>query len=91
MLSAISACGRGFPHRPLAQVGGKGLLIKELEIALADTIGVGNPAQVTRLVERVRHAINPLPVRVHFHNTRGTGIANVWAAVEAGAGDALAP
>ncbi len=56
-----------------------------IEVALADTIGVGNPAQVSRLVERVRQAINPLPVRVHFHNTRGTGLANVWAAIEAGA------
>ena len=56
-----------------------------IEIALADTIGVGNPAQVARLVERVRQAIDPLPVRVHFHNTRNTGLANVWAAVEAGA------
>ena len=56
-----------------------------VEVALADTIGVGNPAQVARLVERVRLAIAPIPVRVHFHNTRGTGLANVWAAVEAGA------
>jgi hydroxymethylglutaryl-CoA lyase len=56
-----------------------------VEVALADTIGVGNPAQVARLVGRVRAAIDPLPVRVHFHNTRGTGLANVWAAVEAGA------
>ena len=56
-----------------------------VEIALADTIGVGNPAHVARLVERVRQAINPLPVRVHFHNTRNTGLANVWAAVQAGA------
>lgn len=56
-----------------------------VEVALADTIGVGNPAHVSRLVARVREAIAPIPVRVHFHNTRGTGIANVWAAVEAGA------
>ncbi len=56
-----------------------------VEIALADTIGVGNPAHVARLVARVREAIAPLPVRVHFHNTRGTGLANVWAAVAAGA------
>lgn len=55
------------------------------EIALADTIGVANPAQVADLVARVRHAVNPLPVRVHFHNTRNTGLANVWAAVGAGA------
>lgn len=56
-----------------------------VEVALADTIGVGNPAHVARLVTRVREAIAPLPVRVHFHNTRGTGLANVWAAVAAGA------
>ena len=56
-----------------------------VEIALADTIGVANPAQVVRLVTRVREAIAPIPVRVHFHNTRGTGLANVWAAFGAGA------
>ncbi len=55
------------------------------EIALADTIGVANPAHVTRLVTRVREIIAPIPVRVHFHNTRGTGLANVWAAIQAGA------
>ena len=55
------------------------------EIALADTIGVADPAHVGRLVARVRAAIAPIPVRVHFHNTRGTGLANVWAAVQAGA------
>lgn len=56
-----------------------------VEVALADTIGVADPAHVTRLVAAVRAAIDPLPVRVHFHNTRGTGLANVWAAVAAGA------
>ncbi|MDE2410386.1 MAG: hydroxymethylglutaryl-CoA lyase [Sphingomonadales bacterium] len=55
------------------------------EIALADTIGVAVPAQVTALVKAVRAAIAPIPVRAHFHDTRNTGIANVWAAVEAGA------
>ena len=56
-----------------------------IEIGLADTIGVADPASVARLVARVRQAIAPLPVRVHFHNTRGTGLANVWAAIQAGA------
>ena len=55
------------------------------EVALADTIGVAVPAQVSRLVEQVIAAISPIGVRVHFHNSRGTGIANVWAAIEAGA------
>ncbi|MBK5912383.1 hydroxymethylglutaryl-CoA lyase [Rhodothalassium salexigens] len=54
------------------------------EIALADTIGVGVPAQVADLVGRVREAVGPIPLRGHFHDTRNTGIANVWAAVEAG-------
>lgn len=56
-----------------------------VEIALADTIGVAVPSQVFDLVSRVREAIHPIPVRVHLHNTRGTGIANAWAALEAGA------
>lgn len=56
-----------------------------VEIGLADTIGVGNPAQVASLVSKVRAAVPHIPVRVHFHNTRGTGLANVWAAIEAGA------
>jgi hydroxymethylglutaryl-CoA lyase len=56
-----------------------------VEIGLADTIGVAGPGEVARLVERVAAVIKPLPVRVHFHNTRNTGLANVWAAVQAGA------
>jgi hydroxymethylglutaryl-CoA lyase len=56
-----------------------------VEIALADTIGVAVPIQVFDLVSRMHAAIAPLPVRVHLHNTRGTGIANAWAAIEAGA------
>jgi hydroxymethylglutaryl-CoA lyase len=55
------------------------------EIALADTIGVGVPAEVSEMIGRVREAVGSLPVRAHFHNTRGTGVANVWAAVKEGA------
>jgi hydroxymethylglutaryl-CoA lyase len=56
-----------------------------VEIALADTIGVAVPQDATRLVADVARAVAPTPVRVHFHDTRNTGIANVWAAVQAGA------
>lgn len=56
-----------------------------IEIVLADTIGCAVPSQVKHLVARVVAAIKPLPVRAHFHETRGTGIANVWAAITAGA------
>jgi len=54
------------------------------EIALADTIGVGVPAQVTELLGRVREAVPGVALRCHFHNTRNTGLANAYAAVQAG-------
>jgi hydroxymethylglutaryl-CoA lyase len=54
------------------------------EIALADTIGVGVPSQVTELVGRVREAVPGMTLRCHFHNTRNTGLANAYAAVEQG-------
>jgi hydroxymethylglutaryl-CoA lyase len=54
------------------------------EIALADTIGVGVPAQVRDLAARARRAAPGVPLRAHFHNTRNTGYANALAAAESG-------
>ncbi|NBC35216.1 hydroxymethylglutaryl-CoA lyase [Novosphingobium sp. FSY-8] len=56
------------------------------EIGLADTIGVADPAHVARLFAAVRAVVGDIPLRAHFHNTRGTGLANVWSAVQAGVG-----
>jgi hydroxymethylglutaryl-CoA lyase/(R)-citramalyl-CoA lyase len=53
------------------------------EIALADTVGVGVPRQVLDLVGRIVPL--GLPVGIHLHNTRNTGFANAYAALEAGA------
>ncbi len=55
------------------------------EIAFADTIGVGAPAQVTEIFTRARAALPGIPLRGHFHNTRNTGLANAYAALQAGA------
>ncbi|GAA1777664.1 MULTISPECIES: hydroxymethylglutaryl-CoA lyase [Streptomonospora] len=55
-----------------------------VEIALADTIGVGVPRQVADLVERVRKVAGGARLRCHFHNTRNTGYANAHTAVEHG-------
>jgi isopropylmalate/homocitrate/citramalate synthase len=52
------------------------------ELVLADTIGVATPTQVRRLTERL--AKLGKPVGGHFHNTRNTGFANAYAALEAG-------
>jgi hydroxymethylglutaryl-CoA lyase len=55
------------------------------EIALADTIGVAVPTDVKRRIEAVSEVIDPsVQLRCHFHNTRNTGFANAWAAIEAG-------
>lgn len=55
------------------------------EIALADTIGIGVPAQVTELFGKLAELLaGKIPMRCHFHDTRGTGIANAWAAYQAG-------
>ncbi|MFM0548828.1 hydroxymethylglutaryl-CoA lyase [Paraburkholderia strydomiana] len=54
-------------------------------ITLADTTGMASPRQVTRLVTRVLERVTPSALTLHFHNTRGLGLANVLAAYEAGA------
>lgn len=54
------------------------------EVGLSDTTGMGNPAQVTRLFNKVRAEIGDLTGAGHFHNTRGLGLANCLAAFEAG-------
>ena len=54
------------------------------EIALGDTIGVADPWTVRRRIEAVRAAAPDARLRMHFHNTRNTGLANVHASIEAG-------
>lgn len=54
------------------------------EIALADTIGVADPWTVRRRIEAVRAAAPEARLRLHFHDTRNTGLANAFASVEAG-------
>jgi len=56
------------------------------EIALADTIGVGDPWTVRRRVEAARKAAGEAQLRLHFHDTRNTGLANAYAGVEGGVG-----
>ncbi len=53
-------------------------------VALADTVGYANPAQVRRLFRKVRIAIGEKLEGAHFHNTRGLGLANALAAYEEG-------
>ncbi|WP_250500623.1 hydroxymethylglutaryl-CoA lyase [Caballeronia sp. GAWG1-5s-s] len=54
-------------------------------ITLADTTGMANPRQVERVVSRVLELAPAAALTLHFHNTRGMGLANVLAAYDAGA------
>ena len=54
------------------------------EIGLGDTIGVATPWDVRTVIDRVRMEAPDVYLRLHFHDTRGAGLANVAAAVEAG-------
>ncbi|MHB8528007.1 MAG: hydroxymethylglutaryl-CoA lyase [Caulobacteraceae bacterium] len=54
------------------------------EIALADTIGVADPWAVRERIKAARNAAPEARLRMHFHDTRGTGLANAFASIEAG-------
>ncbi len=89
-LSATLSCVWGCPFDGEVSVDQVADLVAEIaalgvvEIALADTIGAGDPWAVTRKVEAARKAAPEATLRLHFHDTRNTGLANAHAGVEAG-------
>lgn len=54
------------------------------EVALGDTTGMANPVMVSRLVERISPRLGSTGLALHFHDTRGTALANVLAALQQG-------
>jgi hydroxymethylglutaryl-CoA lyase/(R)-citramalyl-CoA lyase len=81
------SCAFGCPFEGEVDPAAVAALCEQLadadELVLADTIGVATPRRVRRLVERV--SILGRPVGAHLHNTRNTGYACAWAALEGGA------
>lgn len=72
---------------PLARV--QGLLARYLawgvdEVALADSSGMANPAQMARTLESVMPMLDGTPLVLHLHDTRGMGLANVYVALQHG-------
>ena len=72
------------PEAQVVRLAGAGEALGVDEIALADTIGVGDPGRVERRIGLVREAAPAARLRCHFHNTRNTGLANAYAAWKAG-------
>jgi len=54
------------------------------EISIADSVGLGNPEQVRRLMRRLLDELTDVALSLHIHNTRGLGLANVLAAMDEG-------
>jgi hydroxymethylglutaryl-CoA lyase len=73
---------------PVEKVVEVGVQLMEMgctQLALGDTIGVGTPAHVTALIEALGAAgVGPDVIGVHFHDTFGQALANVYAALQAG-------
>ena len=53
-------------------------------VTVCDTTGMAHPAQVKRMAELLQQRFEPLQLTLHFHNTRGMGLANVLAAAQSG-------
>ena len=55
-----------------------------VEIVVADSIGAGNPAQISRLFETLARRHGPERLAAHFHDTRGMALTHTWAALQGG-------
>ena len=54
------------------------------EVSVSDTIGIAHPGQVRRVLDAMMRTVSPRDVALHFHDTRGTALANVLAALDFG-------
>jgi hydroxymethylglutaryl-CoA lyase len=76
------------PVKRVLDMSARAVAAGAAEIAVADTIGVAAPPDVREVLDGVSEVIAEsgelVYTRAHFHNTRNTGLANAWAAVEAG-------
>src|SRR4051812_2456501 len=72
------------PEERLLSVVGRLLDLGADEVMIADTTGMANPLQVERTIGRVRERWPDVPFALHFHNTRGMGLANVVAGLRVG-------
>ncbi len=73
------------PVQALTAVAARAAAAGVDEIALADTIGAAVPADVVERMGAVRQVTDDIALRAHFHNSRSCGLANAYAAVQAGA------
>lgn len=74
------------PAERVASLTGRLLDLGVYQVAVSDTIGVAHPGQVWAVLDRLAPVISRDSLALHFHDTRGTGLANVLAALGRGVG-----
>lgn len=72
------------PPSEVARVAEKLMDLGCEEISLGDTIGVGTPGQIVKMLTEVKTAVDTESLAVHFHDTYGQALANIYAAIEEG-------
>lgn len=83
---AFGCAGEGvIPLDRVLRLAGRFQAAGATELCLGDTSGEATPAQVGRAVGAMLDALSDSPLSLHFHDTRGLGLANVLAAMDAGA------
>jgi hydroxymethylglutaryl-CoA lyase len=75
------------PVERVLAVAGRAVADGADAISFGDTTGMATPTRVRELVGSFRYRHPEVPLNLHFHNTRGTGLANVLAALELGVDD----
>jgi len=85
-LSTAFGCPYEGPVPPdkVIEVAGRLLALGVFEVSVSDTIGVAHPGQVREVLEKVVAKIRAERLALHFHDTRGTALANVLAALPYG-------
>src|SRR5207253_1152463 len=68
----------------VAEIAGRLIAMGAYQVAVSDTIGIAHPGQVPRVLEAVLARVPARHVALHFHDTRGTALANVLAALPFG-------
>lgn len=69
------------PIERVKEIAKEYLSMKVAEIALGDTTGMATPLQVIHVIKELRKELGDINLALHFHNTRGAGLANVLAAL----------
>lgn len=85
-LSCVMGCPYDGKIKPMvvATIARRLLELGCYEVSLGDTIGVGTPLQTQRLIQTISKQVPIEQLAVHFHDTRGQGLANIFASLELG-------